>query len=269
MFYHSDADNLGNHTATTDINVSSKSLNFVSGILFNSLQGLSSSGNRLTFYNLGGNSFIINSASIALPQTPALDASSNYVLVWNSSTKAVGYRTASGLGSSGTGSVSVSGSLYLDLVGAGTHVDPYIERNLVFVSSTGTTTIDSRSVVTWTQGQAGILGADGTMANQPRFVVPSGYEIELCQVNVTLGKAGTDDTTLQVCVTSDAGGTVPTPGSPASTLTLSSGVVNSQWTALHGTVLNSMKHVQTRVDVAGTNAESLSIQFWGKTTACG
>lgn len=265
MFYHSDADNLGNHTATTSLNMANQHIIAVSGILFNGLQGLSSSGSRLTFYNLGGNSLYINSNSIGLPQTPALDASSNYVLVWNSTSKAVGYRTASGLG----GGVGSSGTLYLDLVGAGTHVDPYTERNLVFVSSTGTTTIDSRSVVTWTQGQAGILGADGTMANQPRFIVPSGYEIELCQVNVTLGKAGTDDTTLQVCVTSDAGGTVPTPGSPASTLTLSSGVVNSQWTALHGTVLNSMKHVQTRVDIAGTNAESLSIQFWGKTTACG
>lgn len=267
MFYHSDADNLGNHTATTSLNMAGLNMFSVSGILMNSFQGISSSGNRITFYNLGGNSFVIYSNSVALPQTPPLDASSNYVLVWNSTSKVIGYRTASGLGSSGGG--GSSGSLTLDLVGAGTHVDPVTERNLVYISGATTTTIDARSVVSWSQGQAGNIIADGTMANQPRFVVPSGYEIELCQTMVTLGKAGTTDTVLQVCSTSDAGGTVPTPGSPLSSLTIPSGVTNMLWTALDSTVLTSMKHIQTRVDTAGTGAESLNIQFWGKTTACG
>lgn len=262
MFYSNDADNLGNHTATTDLNIAGKNLISVSGILFNGLQGLNTGGNRIGFYNLGGDTLHISSSGLNLPITPLLDASSTYVLVWSSSTKNVGYRTAASLTGTGVGG---SGTLTLELVGGGTHVDPYTERNLLYNG----TPIDARSVVTWTQGQAGILGADGTMANQPRFIVPSGYQIELCQVMVSLGKAGTDDTTLQICITSDAGGTAPTPGSPNSTLTLSSGVVNSQWTALNGTVLDSMKHVQTRVDIAGTNAESLSIQFWGKTTACG
>ena len=269
MFYSNDADNLGNHTATTHINVSNKQLLSVSGILFSGLNGLiyrASTG--LAFYNLGGDILYIGSSgNIGLGQTPPLDANSNYVLVWSSGSKAVSYRTASGLMGGGGG--GGTGTIAIDLVGAGTHADPVTERNIVYTVSGVDTTLDARSVVHWTQGQAGSLIADGTMANQPRFIVPSGYQIELCQVIATLGKAGSTDTTLQITITNDGGGTAPVPGSPNSTLTMSSGVVNSVWSGLSGTTLNSLQHVQTRVDVAGSDAESLTIQFWGKTTACG
>ena len=269
MFYSNDADNLGNHTASTDINVFNKQLLSVSGILFTGLNGLIYRSTGMAFYNLGGDVLYINGAgNIGLAQTPPLDATSNYVLVWSSGTKYVSYRTASGLIAAGGGGGG-TGALAIDLVGAGTHADPVTERNLVYTVSGVDTTLDARSVVHWSQGQAGSLLADGTMANQPRFIVPSGYQIELCQVIATLGKAGSTDTTIQITITNDGGGTAPAPGSPNSTLTMSSGVVNSVWTALASTTLNSLQHVQTRVDTAGANAESLTIQFWGKTTACG
>jgi len=270
MFYYQEGDNLGNHTATTTLNMGGKTMMLASGISLLNFMGWRSESTRSVFHTLSADAlYINNTGSIGLAQTPALNSSGTYVLVWDPTSKVIQYRPASGLAGSGGGGGG-SGTLSLDTVGAGTHADPMTERNLQYVAvSGGTTTIDARSVVTWSQGQAGVLIADGTMANQPRFVVPSGYQVELCQVMVTLGKPGIDDTTLQITITNDAGGTTPTPGSPASTLTVPSGTANMLWTALHGTTLNSMQHVQTRVDVAGTNAESLSIQFWGKTTACG
>lgn len=125
----------------------------------------------------------------------------------------------------------------------------------------------TQATIYFSQGQVGTLFQDGTMQNQPRFVTPSGYGIELVDVYVTLGKAGTTTTTLQAEILTDPGtGGPPTPGSPTSTLNISSGVVYYHWTALEGVTLTSEQHLQTRVDVAGSGAESLSIHFWGHTS---
>jgi len=106
------------------------------------------------------------------------------------------------------------------------------------------------------------------MSDQPRFICPEGQTIELCKVYVTLGKPGTTDTTLQAIILNGAGSSVPTPGSPTSTLILSSGEVVVEWEALAGTTISSLQHVQTRIDIAGEDAEHLNIQFWGKTCLC-
>lgn len=125
----------------------------------------------------------------------------------------------------------------------------------------------SQATVYFTQGQAGALFADGVMVNQPRFLCPSGYTIQLVDVYVSLGKPGVSQTTLQAVILNDSGnGTAPIVGSPTSTLNIASGQVYSQWTGLEGITLTSQQHVQTRVDVAGSGAQSLNIHFWGHTS---
>ena len=202
-----------------------------------------------------GDSLSVTNKGISLPLTPPNDAASPYLLVWSSGSKEVSYRHSSGVG---------GGTLTKTLTGAGTHADPVTDVDLTLNGNS----IDISTPIYWSHGQSGPLSADGTMANQPRFIVPSGYQITLCQVFVTLGKVGTSDTNLQYVVLNNNGSAAPTPGSPTATLTVGSGVAFYKWTAIEGTTLNSLQHVQTRVDVAGGDAENLTIHFWGKTTAC-
>lgn len=269
MFYYSDKDNLGNHTATQSLNLASGRIVNVSGVSLNNSWEVNQTSTTLTFKNSTDKIVIKSNGRFCMIATPPLDAASNYVLVWNSGTGDVSYRTASSLASSGGGGgVGASGTLEVVKTGAGTHADPVTACDLVYTTTSGVTQIDYSSPVYWCQGQTGNLIADGTMAYQPRFITPSGYQVNICQVMVSLGKAGTDDTDLQISILNDAGGTAPTPSSPTSTLTIPSGVTNMLWTGLHGTTLNSMQHLQTRVDVAGTDAQNLTIHFWGKTCVC-
>lgn len=268
MFYYSTSDNLGNHVATQNLDLGSNRLVSVSGITLNNSWEVNQTSTTYAIKN-STNRFIVNSnGRVTIVGQPPLDATSNYVLVWNSGTGDISYRTASSLASSGGGSVGESGTLELLKTGAGTHADPVTACDLVFTNTSGSTIIDYSSPVYWCQGQTGYLTADGTMAYQPRFIAPSGYQIEICQVLVSLGRAGTTQTDLQVSILNDVGGTAPTPGSPTSTLTLASGITNAMWTALAGTTLNSLQHLQSRVDVAGTDAQNLTIHFWGKTCVC-
>ena len=267
MFYYSEQDNLGNHTATQNLDVASNRLVNVSGVSLNNSWEVNQTSTTLSVKN-STDKFVVNSnGRVTLVAQPPLDAASNHVLVWNSGTGDISYRTASSLGGSG-GGVGASGTLELVKTGTGTHADPVTACDLVFTNTSGSVSIDYSTPVYWCQGQAGGLVADGTMAYQPRFIVPSGYQINICQVMVSLGRAGTTQTDLQISILNDVGGTAPTPGSPTSTLSLGSGVTNTLWTALHGTTLNSMQHLQSRIDVAGTSAENLTIHFWGKTCVC-
>lgn len=125
----------------------------------------------------------------------------------------------------------------------------------------------SQATIYFNQGQMGELFADELMVNQPRFVTPSGYTIQLVDVYVTLGKAGTTQTSLQASILNDTGdGSAPAPGSPTSTLNVPSGNVYSHWVGLEGTTLTSEQHLQTRIDVPGSGAQSLVIHFWGHTS---
>lgn len=266
MFYYSESDNLGNHTATQNLDVNSKRLVNVSGVDLNNSWQINQASGTLTVKN-STDKFIVNSnGRLTVVSQPPLDAASNFVLVWNSGTGDISYRTSSSLGASG--SVGASGTLELVKTGTGSHADPVTACDLVYTTDSGSVTIDYRNPVYWCQGQAGGLVADGTMGYQPRFITPSGYQVEICQVMVSLGRAGTSQTDLQVSILNDVGGTAPTPGNPTSTLSLASGVTNTFWTALHGTTLNSMQHLQSRIDVAGSGAENLTIHFWGKTCVC-
>lgn len=133
-------------------------------------------------------------------------------------------------------------------------------------STGGSSTINaSGSTVYFEQGQGGNVVADGTMQDQPRFIVPTGQDISLTDVWVTFGQAANSQTTLQTSILNDTGdGSPPTPGSPSSTLNVASGIVYQRWTGLIGQTLTSMQHVQTRVDVAGNGAKDLTIHFLGE-----
>lgn len=171
--------------------------------------------------------------------------------------------------SGGVGGPETLTTLILQTSGTGTHLDPITACNIRYTNENSqVTTIDNRSTIFWNQGQSSALIADDIMVNQPRFICPSGQTVEICKVYVTLGKPGNTDTTIQASILNSNGSFAPTPGSPSSILTLGSGEVVAEWSALAGTILTSMQHVQTRVDTAGDQAENLNIQFWGKTCLC-
>lgn len=132
------------------------------------------------------------------------------------------------------------------------------------VSQKTISSITLPSVVNWSHGQVGSLIADGTMVEQPRFVVPSGYTIDINYAIVTLGKPGVTTTTLHSAILNDTGdGSPPTPGSPTSTFNIESGIVYKSWDAMVGQTLSPEQHLQTRVETPGSGAEGLSIHFWG------
>lgn len=254
MIYHNEGDGLGDHVAHKTFNANNKQLTNVSGVGFLGSFGVRNELTKTVLFSPSGDSLAVTNKGISLNITPPLDNSSPYIMVWSSGSKEVSYRHSSGLG---------AGTLSKTLTGDGTHANPVTDVDLAL----GASSVDISTPVYWSQGQAGILSADGTMATQPRFIVPSGYQITLFQVFVTLGKAGNSDTSLQYSVLNHNGSSAPTPGSPTATLTVGSGVAFYKWTALEGTTLNSLQHIQTRVDVAGSDAENLCIHFWGKTTA--
>lgn len=187
------ADNLGNHTATSNLNMAGYAISGVSGVFMSA---------------------------------PPVDNTEDVLLAWDSSTGRIEQRTVASLGVGGD-----NGTVYI------------------------------------VQGQVGTLFADGLMQNQPRYVVPSGYTLSMFDAYITLGKAGTTQTSLQASILShNTDGTAPTPGSPSSTLNVASGLVYYPWTAMASQVLTSQQHLQTRVDVAGSGATSLAIHFYGTLT---
>ncbi len=252
-------DNLGNHTATQTLNMAGFGIYNTSGININTTWELAeSSGQTLAFQRAGTQQVAITTSGLWV-RSPSLDNSVTNVLVWHSG-GSVKRRTVSTL-ETGT-------TLLLGYSGSGTGASPYTHKHLVYTNESGTVAkIDFRDTTYFTQGQAGGLIIDGIMDNQPRYIVPSGYQVELTQVYATLGKAGTTATALQIFVANDPGdGTAPTTGSPTSTLSIPADAVYVKWTALAGTVLLSEQHVQSRIDTAGSGAESLVIHFWGRTT---
>ena len=255
-------DNLGNHTATQNINLAGFGIYNTSGVNIDTNWDIHQSGTSLSFDRTGTRHAAITTGGTAILRAPSLDNAINNVLVWDSGTAGgtVKRRTAS--------TIETNTTLVLTHSGSATGADPYTTSRLVYTNESGTITqIDYRDTIYFEQGQAGGIIVDGPMDEQPRFIVPSGFQIELNSVYVTLGKAGTTDTTLQFNYANDPGdGSAPVQGSADSTLLIPADDVYTKWPALAGVVLNSEQHVQTRVNLAGSGAQSLVIHFWGKTT---
>lgn len=149
------------------------------------------------------------------------------------------------------------------LTGAGTNGDPYTAHEVeVAQTDADDVTLDLRSLCYLELGQAGPLVADAAAKDQHRFVVPEGFEIEIVRAYASLAKAGSTATTLYFYSTADAGGGVaPTPGAAASSLALGSGVAYARWSGIE-TTYSSLRHLQERVQTAGTGAQDFVLHIW-------
>lgn len=170
--------------------------------------------------------------------------------------------------SGGAGSSGVT-SLALSLTGGGTHLDPTTAVSLVYNNSSGTNVIDFRPLVYFNFGQAGSLAAEGAITDQPRFIVPEGFQLEICKAYLTVGQPGDDTTTVQLqryLATEDC--TEPgTNGTPFSK-DITGGCTWVQWTEVEGLVLDSLTQLNFRVLTAGTSAMNLVAHFWVRATVC-
>lgn len=162
-----------------------------------------------------------------------------------------------------------STSLTLDLTGSGTHADPTTAVDLVYNNGTTTNTIDFRPLIYFNMGQIGPLVADGSIDNQPRFIVPEGFQIEICRAYLTIGNPGSDTTTVQLqryVATTDC--TEPgTNGTPFSK-DVFSGCTWQRWTEVEGLTLGSLTHLTFRVLTPGPDAENIVAHFWARVTVC-
>lgn len=162
-----------------------------------------------------------------------------------------------------------STSLTLDLTGSGTHADPTTAVDLVYNNGTTTNTIDFRPLIYFNMGQVGPLVADGSIDNQPRFIVPEGFQIEICRAYLTIGNPGSDTTTVQLqryVATTDC--TEPgTNGTPFSK-DVFSGCTWQRWDEVEGLTLGSLTHLTFRVLTPGPDAENIVAHFWARVTVC-
>lgn len=125
-------------------------------------------------------------------------------------------------------------------------------------------TVNSASgSILFEQGQIGLVTIDTTMDNQPRFVNTDAGTIVLSRVYATLGKSGNSTTSIEASIVPDVGdGTAPS-SSVLSILNVPSGKVYARWAALEGVTVSAAEHVQTRVSLAGNDAQDLTIYYFG------
>lgn len=175
--------------------------------------------------------------------------------------------TVSGVGG-GTGSSGVT-SLAVSLTGGGTHADPTTAVSLVYNNSSGTNVIDFRPLIYFNFGQAGTLSAEGAITDQPRFIVPEGFQIEICRAYLSVGSPGDDVTSVQLqrYVPITGCGEPSTDGTPFSK-DLDGGCTFVRWTEVEGITLDSLAQLNFRVLTPGTNAMNLVAHFWARTTVC-
>lgn len=170
--------------------------------------------------------------------------------------------------SAGGGSTEYT-SLKVNLTGGGTHADPVTAVDLVYNNASGTNTIDFRPIIYFNMGQVGALVADGAIDNQPRYIVPEGFQMEICRAYLTIGNPGSDDTTVQLqryVATTDC--TEPgTNGTPFSK-DITSGCTWVRWTEVEGITMDSLTQLTFRVLTPGTDASNLVAHFWARTTVC-
>lgn len=169
---------------------------------------------------------------------------------------------------SGTGGTEYT-SLSTQTVGAGTHVSPVTDYNLVYNNASGTNTIDFRPLIYFNMGQIGTLAADGAIADQPRFICPEGFQIELCRVYLTIGNPGGTDTDVQLQLynaTEDC--TEPTTNGTPTSKTITSGCTWVRWNEVEGIILDSLEQMTFRVTTPGDSATNLVCHFWARTTVC-
>ena len=162
-----------------------------------------------------------------------------------------------------------AGSLELEIVGLATHASPVTEVNLVYDDGVSPVTIDFRPLIYFNMGQVGPLVADGSIDNQPRFIVPEGFQLEICRAYLTIGQPGSDTTTVQLqryVATEDC--TEPgTNGTPFSK-DIDTGCTWQRWNEIETTVLNSLEHLTFRVLTPGQDAENIIAHFWARVTVC-
>lgn len=210
------------------------------GILFNGVQ---------TFGCISGNG-TTNSIGLKVDPTGLLTCGAN------------GIRLSNAVGAG-------SNSLHLDVTGGATHANPTTAVDLVFNNGSSGVTIDFRPLIYFNMGQAGILAADGSIDNQPRFIVPEGFQMEICRAYLTIGQPGSDTTTVQLqryVATEDC--TEPgTNGTPFSK-DITTGCTWQRWDEVEGLTLGSLTHLTFRVLTPGTDAENLVAHFWARVTVC-
>lgn len=160
-------------------------------------------------------------------------------------------------------------SLTLTLTGAATHADPVTAVDLVYNNGVTTNTIDFRPLIYFNMGQAGDLVADGSIDNQPRFIVPEGFQLEICRAYLTIGNPGSDTTTVQLqryVATTDC--TEPgTNGTPFSKDILD-GCTWQRWDEIEGLTLGSLTQITFRILTPGNGAQNLVAHIWARATVC-
>ena len=210
------------------------------GILFNGVQ---------TFGCISGNG-TTNSIGLKVDPTGLLTCGAN------------GIRLSNAVGAG-------SNSLHLNVTGGATHANPTTAVDLVFNNGSSGVTIDFRPLIYFNMGQAGTLAADGSIDNQPRFIVPEGFQMEICRAYLTIGQPGSDTTTVQLqryVATEDC--TEPgTNGTPFSK-DITTGCTWQRWNEVEGLTLGSLTHLTFRVLTPGTDAENLVAHFWARVTVC-
>jgi len=189
-------------------------------------------------------------------------------VLYNNGGGVIKWGNVSGVAGGGAGSSGVT-SLSLSLTGGGTHADPTTAVNLVYNNSSGTNTIDFRPLIYFNFGQAGTLSAESAIVDQPRFIVPEGFQIEICKAYLTIGSPGDDVTTVQLqkyTPTTDC--TEPsTDGTPFSK-DISGGCTWVEWVEVEGMTLSSLAQLNFRVLTPGTNAMNLVAHLWARVTVC-